>query len=267
LKSKKLLYPYLIWMMIFVLVPLAMVVYYSFTDKNGVFTFDNFKYIVKYADVYLESLEIAFLTTVICLILAYPLALIMSRMKISTQRMVNMLIMLPMWMNFILRICAWMVLLDSNGIINRVLSFIGLGPYNMLYTRGAIVVGMVYNFLPFMVLPLYTVISKIDNSLIEAGQDLGCSGFNILRKIVFPLSIPGIITGITMVFVPSASTFIVSQRLGGYNLIGDTIEQYYVGTSPNMNIGSTLALALMIIILISTAIMNHFDKDDDIVLM
>ncbi len=263
MKSKKLLFPYTVWMAIFVVIPLFMVLYYAFTDKSGTFTLENLQYIPKHLPIYWDSLKVALISTAICLILAYPLALIMANMKASMQRMMNMLIMLPMWMNFILRICAWVIILRPNGILDSILGVFGFGPNTIYHTTTAIVIGVVYNYLPFMVLPIYTSVSKISRSVIEAGEDLGCNSFNVLRRIILPMSIPGIVTGITMVFVPAASTFVISLRLGGYSLIGDTIDQYYKGGSFNMQAGSMLSLVLMVIILISMAIMNRFDNGED----
>jgi len=266
MKSKKPLFPYLIWMGLFVVIPLCMVVYYAFTDRGGAFTLENFRYISANRQVYLDSFKVAFFSTAICLVLAYPLALIMSRMSPRGQRIMNILIMLPMWMNFILRICSLEVILRPSGILNQILSLLNLGGNTIYRTTGAVVIGIVYNYLPFMVLPIYTVMAKISKSLIEAGQDLGCNGWNLLRKVIFPLSVPGVISGITMVFVPAASSFVISARLGGFNLIGDTIEAYYKGEI-NMNAGGMLSFVLMVVIVISIAVMNHFDKDDDIVLV
>ncbi|MEA4831486.1 MAG: ABC transporter permease [Oscillospiraceae bacterium] len=269
MKSRKPFYPYLVWMIFFTVIPLGMVLYYSFTDDAGAFSFDNLKYLTNpyIVRVYIDSLRMAFITTVICLVAGYPFAYIISKMSVNKQRTMNMLIMLPMWMNFLLRIYAWMTLLESNGIINNILVYFGLERQQLINNDGAVITVMIYNFLPFMIIPIYTVMSKIDKSLIEAGQDLGCNGYNIFKRIVFPLSIPGVITGITMVFVPAASTFVISQRLGNGMMIGDAIEQYYVGSSPNINMGSMLSLVLMIIIVISMAIMNRFDKGEDAILI
>lgn len=267
MKSKKPMIPYLVWMAVFIVVPLGMVFYYAFTDQTGAFSLENAEYIVRMKDVYIESFVIAFFSTLICLILAYPFALIMSRMKLRSAAVMNMLLMLPMWMNFILRICAWLMILQPNGVLDKFLSLLGMGGNTIYHSRSAVIIGIVYNYLPFMILPIYTTLSKISKSLIEAGQDLGCNGWKLLTKIIFPLSIPGVITGITMVFVPAASVFVISARLGGSNLIGDTIELYYKGAGANMHIGSMLSLVLMAVIVIGIAIMNHFDKDDDIVLV
>lgn len=246
----------------FTVIPMGMVIYYALT-KDGVFSFENFKHIAMNKEVYLESFQIALLSTAICLVIAYPLALLMSRMSPRGQRMMNILVMLPMWMNFILRICSLEVILMPEGVLNRLL---GLESNPVYYTWVAVVIGIVYNYLPFMVLPLYTVLSKISKSILEAGRDLGCNGWTLLWKVIFPLSVPGVISGITMVFVPAASSFVISSRLGGFNLIGDTIDAYY-NKSFDINAGSMLSFVLMIVIVISMAVMNHFDKDDDIVLV
>lgn len=271
MKSRASLYPYLLWMGIFVLVPLGMVIYYTFTDEQtGAFTFANLEHFIfdrTFLVGCLDSLKIAFLSTLICLIIAYPFAYFLSRMKVRTRTMLNTLVLVPMWMNFILRICAWQVILDNNGIINRLLEVLGFERAILLNTEGAVVIGMVYNFLPFMIIPLYNVMAKIPSSLLEASRDLGCNGAQVFRRIILPLSVPGIISGITMVFVPAASTMVIGPRLGGYNLIGDTINQYISGTTHNIHAGSALSLVLMIIILISMAIMNRFDNGEDAVIM
>lgn len=270
MRSKRLLYPYLVWMALFVIVPLAIIVFYALTDKSGAFSPSNVEYVFKHAPIYLDSLWIAFLSTLFCLVIAYPFSFIMSRMKVNRQRMMNMLVMVPMWMNFILRIAAWILILDNNGILNRLLMALGVERDALpafLNTEGAVVVGMVYNFLPFMILPIYSVMAKIPNSLIEASRDLGCNGFQIFRRVILPLSVPGIITGITMVFVPAASTVVIAPRLGGYNLVGDQIDQFFKGSANNMNAGSMLSLVLMIVILISIAIMNRFDSGEDTAIM
>lgn len=263
MKSKKPLIPYLFWMAAFVIIPLGMVGYYAFTGADGSIDLSNFKYILQNKEVYADSFLIALISTAICLLVGYPLALIMARMSPRGQRMMNILIMLPMWMNFILRICALEVLLMPEGVINHLLN---LESNPVYYTWIAVVIGIVYNYLPFMVLPIYTVLSKISPPVLEAGRDLGCNGWTLLWKIIFPLSVPGVISGITMVFVPAASSFVIAKRLGGFNLIGDTIDSYY-NTNFDMNAGSILSFVLMIVIVISMAVMNHFDKDDDIVLV
>lgn len=261
--SRKPLIPYVVWMALFVVIPMIIVIYYAFTDESGAFTLENLQVIPKYGPVILDSLKIALISTVICLVLAYPFALIMTNMKVSSQRMMNMIIMLPMWMNFILRIVAWVVILQPNGLLDNILGIFGFGRNTIYHTEAAIVIGIVYNYLPFMILPIYTTLSKISKPLIEASRDLGCNGFNVLRKVIFPLSIPGVITGITMVFVPAASVIVISTRLGGYKLVGDVIESYFKGAGANMNAGSMLSFVLMFIIVICMAIMNKFDNGED----
>ncbi len=262
MKSKKLSIPYLIWMLVFTMIPLVMIVITAFADRSGNFSLEPFKRAFEQTGVFTKSLWIAFISTVICLVLSYPLAYMITKMKRSTQRMVIMLLMIPMWMNFLLRIYAWIILLQDNGPIDTVLSFFGIhGKY--INNTGAVVVGMVYEYLPFMVLPIYTVMSKIDVGLIEAAQDLGSNGFDVFRRIIFPLSIPGIISGITMVFVPSASTFLVAQYLGGNDdiMIGDLIDRYF-GTDQNM--AAALSLVLMVFIFVFLVIMNLFGDEEAI---
>lgn len=258
--------PYTVWMAIFVLVPIALVVYYALTNENGSFTATNLMAIVKYGKQFGWSVLLALISTVICLLLAYPLAYSISRMKTRRQSTMVMLVMLPMWMNFLIRTYAWMTILENNGLINRFVRLFGLSGFNMINTKGAIVLGMVYNFLPYMILPIYTVLTKIETSNIEAAQDLGASNAQVFRRVLFPMSVPGIISGITMVFVPAVSTFVISQLLGGGKtfLIGDIIEMHFLGNggAPDYNVGASLSLVLMVMILISMAIMNHFDKDE-----
>lgn len=262
MKSRKPLTPYLFWMAAFVVIPLGMVFYYAFTGKDGSFSLSNFKYIAINKEVYLDSFWIALISTLICLVIAYPLALVMTRMSLRGQRMVNILIMLPMWMNFILRICSLEVIFKSGGVLDQILGF----PNSIYHTSAAVIIGIVYNYLPFMVLPLYTVLGKISKSVLEAGRDLGCNGWLLLWKVIFPLSIPGVISGVTMVFVPAASAFVISNRLGNFWLIGDTIDSYYTKNF-DLNAASVLSFVLMVVIVISILVMNHFDKDDEIVLV
>lgn len=261
--------PYLLWMAVFIIVPLVMVAYFAVTTPDGSFTLDNLAAVSQYTNIFIRSIWLAAIATVICLIIAYPLALILARLDKSYQSTVLMIVMLPMWMNFLLRTYAWMTLLGNNGLINEFLGLFGLGPFKMLNTQGAVVLGMVYNYLPYMILPLYTVISKIDHRIIEAAQDLGCNSAKTLIKVTIPLSMPGIMSGITMVFVPAISTFIISRMLGGGSnlLIGDLIEMQFLGNSYNPNLGSAISLVLMVIILLIMTILNQFDSDDDKVLM
>lgn len=261
--------PYLLWMAVFIIVPLIMVAYFAFTTADGAFTLDNLAAVSQYSNIFIRSIWLAAIATVICLIISYPLALILARIDKSYQSTVLMIVMLPMWMNFLLRTYAWMTLLGNNGLINAFLGLFGLGPFKMLNTQGAVVLGMVYNYLPFMILPLYNVLAKLDKNVIEAAQDLGCNNTRTLLKVIVPLSMPGIMSGITMVFVPAISTFIISRMLGGGSnlLIGDLIEMQFLGNSYNPNLGAAISLVLMVIILLIMTILNQFDEDDDRVLM
>ena len=263
--TSKLMSPYAVWALLFTVVPLGMVVYFAFTTADGGFTLDNIAQIGSYAKTYGVSIWLGFLATMICLLLGYPLAYIISKFKGMSQRTLVMLIMLPQWMNFLLRTYAWMTILEGNGILNSLLGKIGLGPFEMINTRGAVVLGMVYNFLPFMVLPIYSVLSKLDNRITEAAQDLGANSFNVFRRITLPLSLPGIMSGITMVFVPAVSSFVISQLLGGGKemLIGDIIEMFFVGSAPDYNVGSALSLVLMLLMLVTMTLMNQFDNSEE----
>lgn len=269
MKRKLLASPYLVWMTVFIVVPIIMVAYFAFTDEAGKFTLEYVANVAQYSNIFVRSIWLAAIATVICLLIAYPIAFILARMNKNTRSTMLLIVMLPMWMNFLLRTYAWMTLLGNNGLINQFLGLIGLGPVKMLNTQGAVVLGMVYNYLPYMILPLYSVIVKIDMSLLEAAADLGCNGFKAAAKVIVPLSIPGIMSGITMVFVPAISTFIISRMLGGGGnlLIGDLIEMQFLGTSYNPNLGAGISLVLMVIILLIMTIMNQFDVDDDKVLM
>ena len=263
--------PFSSWMVVFVLVPMALVVYYAFTNADGTFTLENLKWIYTYRSTMILSLQLAFIATCICLVLAYPIAYSMSRASEKIQRNATLIIMLPMWMNFLVRTYSWMTILENQGLINSALRGIAglmgseFDGFQLINNRGAIVLGMVYNFLPYMILPIYTSLTKIDNSLLEAARDLGSNGFHVFKRVILPLSVPGIISGITMVFIPSISTFIISRILGGGKdfLIGDLIEDYFLGNSGvvNYNIGAALSMVLMILILVATFFMNHFDKD------
>lgn len=254
--------PYIIWMVVFTMIPIVLILFYAFTNSSGSFSFEPMVKAFGYSDIFLRSLWIALISTAICFVLAYPLAYIMSRQKRSVQNLLTMLIMIPMWMNFILRIYAWVILLESGGPIDNALSAFGIH-LTLNNNRGAVILGMVYEYLPFMVLPLYTVMSKIDYRLIEAAQDLGANKLSVLRKVVFPLSVPGIISGITMVFVPTASTFLVAQYLGGIDdtMIGDVIEQIF---QSDRNTGSAIALILMVTILIFLIVLNLFGDEEAI---
>lgn len=262
MKSRKLSIPYILWMLVFTMIPLVMIGITAFTDNSGSFSLDAFASAFQYTNVFLKSLWIALISTVLCLIIAYPLAYMLSQMRKSTQNMVVMLLMIPMWMNFLLRIYAWVLILQNGGPLDTLLSLIGIhGSYGN--NTAAVIVGMVYEYMPFMLLPIYTVMGKIDKGLIEAAQDLGSNRFAVFKKVVFPLSIPGIISGITMVFVPSASTFVVAQYLGGTDdiMIGDIIDKIFF---TNNHIGSAISLVLMVFILVFLVLMNLFGDEEAI---
>ena len=256
--------PHVVWAILFVIAPLIFVAYFSFTDVNGAFTFENFSGLFEYKDAFLRSICYSLIATLICFLIGYPLAYAIVGTKPKTQKMLIMMVMLPMWINFLIRTYSLMNIIEANGLINSVLTSVGLDRINMINTGGAVVFGMVYNYLPYMVLPIYTVMEKMDNRLIEAASDLGCNGFQVLTKVIFPLSASGIVSGITMVFVPSVSTFYISQKLGGgkYQLIGDAIERQFQ-KAYDYNLGSALSFVLMILIFISMAVMNAFDSDED----
>ncbi|MBQ8343738.1 MAG: ABC transporter permease [Clostridia bacterium] len=257
--------PHIVWSVLFIIAPLIFVLYYAFTDKEGHFSFANFGELLQasYLEIFMRSVCFAFLATVICLVIAYPIAYFISKAKPKTQKILIMLVMLPMWMNFLIRTYSWMALLEDTGIINSFLGLFGIGPIHMINTAGAVILGMVYNYLPYMIIPIHSVLSKIDNRLLEAASDLGSNPLTVITKVVFPLSIPGIISGITMVFVPSISTFYISQKLGGgnFDLIGDTIERQFQ-TAYNYNLGASMSLVLMLLIIISMTILNKYADDD-----
>lgn len=258
-------YPYLAWSTIFIVVPLLIVLFFSFTTKTNSgysFTLENYTRLMssQYFGIFSTSIWLALLSTIACLIIGYPVAYIISQMKVSKRNFLIMLFILPMWMNFLLRTYAWLPILGKTGIVNTLLDKIGIAPVSFLYNDGAVLLGMVYNFLPFMVLPLYTILIKIDKDLINAAADLGANRFNIFIKIILPLSVPGILSGITMVFMPAVSTFVISRLLGGgqYMLLGNLIEQQYT-TMGDWNFGSAISIFMMIIILIFMAITSKFD--------
>ena len=256
--------PYLVWAALFIIVPLIFVVYYSLVDAGGAFTLDYIKSIGRYKDIMLNSIWLGFVATIICLVIAYPLAYIMARSTKNVQRTMMMLVMLPMWMNLLIRTYSLMILLQDTGIINALLGALHLSNLHMINTRGAVILGMVYNYIPYMILPLYSIMAKIDYGLVEAAQDLGASRTAVLRKVILPLSLPGIASGFTMVFVPSVSTFYISKKLGGstFSLIGDIIEMQFKSAN-NYNLGAALSLILMVLILLCMAIMNRFTGEDD----
>lgn len=257
--------PYLIWMVLFTLIPLGVVGYYALTDPaTGAFTLGNIRQLGMYLPVLWTSIVYSLVSAVICLILGYPVAYYIARTDAVTQKFLYMLVMLPMCMSFLLRTLAWVGLLQDTGIINNLLAAIGLPRLRMIRTPGAVVLGMVYNYLPYMILPLYSTIVKIDRRLIEAAEDLGCNGILVFQKVILPLSVPGILSGMTMVFVPAVSTFYISQKLGGTDtvLIGDVIErQFKQGNNPNL--GAALSIVLMILVFVCTGIMNRFGGDEE----
>jgi len=258
--------PHIVWAILFIIAPLLFVIYYAFTDENGAFTFENIKALMSpnYLTIFVRSISFALAATAICLIIAYPIAFFISRTKDRTQKFLITLVMLPMWMNFLIRTYSWMAIIEDTGFLNSILAKVGLGPVHLINTSGAVVLGMVYNFLPYMILPIYSVMAKLDKRYIEAAADLGCNGFQVMRRVILPLSFSGIVSGITMVFVPSVSTFYISQKLGGgnFDLIGDTIERQFM-TNKDYNMGSAISLVLMVIIIVSTTILNKFSDEDE----
>ena len=258
--------PYYLWAAIFIVVPVLMVVYYAFTNESGSFTFDNIIALKDYGHTFLISIVYSLIATAVCLIIAYPFAYVMSRKGPASQRIMMMLVMLPMWMNLLIRTYSWMNILERNGIINNLLEMVGIGPLKLIGTPTAVIFGMIYNYLPYMILPIYTVMSKIDKSLLESAEDLGSNAFSKLRRVILPLSIPGVVSGITMVFVPCVSTFYISQKLGGINdvLVGDMIEQEIIYKN-NYSLGSALSLVLMILVLVSMAVLNRFSDSEEII--
>ena len=269
--------PYVVWMAIFVVAPIVIMVIYAFQDAAGGFTLGNFVKMGGYGEVFVRSFKLAIIATIICLLVGYPVSYWMSREKASFQRVAMVLIMLPMWMNFLLRTYSWMTILENNGLLNQFFQKIGLiSLYNhltgsdltyfpMMNTQGAVVLGMVYNYLPFMILPIYSVIVKLDYSLLEAARDLGANSVTVFRKVILPLSLPGVLSGITMVFVPSVSTFAISQMLGGGTemLLGDLIERQFLGGAYNPQLGAAISLVMMIIVVVCMLVMNRFGEGEE----
>jgi len=256
--------PYTVWSVIFIVVPLLIVVYYSFTDKSGAFTMENIYELSEYKEIFVTSVWYSVIATLITLLISYPFAYFLSRQSEKSRQFQMMLVMLPMWMNLLIRTYSWMNILEKNGIINNVLQAIGMAePIKFIGTPGAVIFGMVYNYLPYMILPIYTVMSKIEPSLLEAAEDLGCNGWGKLRRVIMPLSLPGVVSGITMVFIPSVSTFYISQKLGDGKimLVGDAIERQ-MQAQYNYNLGASISLVLMIMIIVSMAVMNKFSDGE-----
>ncbi|MBR2740929.1 MAG: ABC transporter permease [Oscillospiraceae bacterium] len=265
-----LLGPYTVWAFVFIVVPLGFVAYYAFTDNSFSFTFDNItrfftatsqsgdSEVRTYLLIFWRSLKLAFISTVICLLAGYPMAYIMSRADSRKQKIMMTLIMIPMWMNFLIRTYAWMTILQDTGILNGFLAKVGLGKVHIIGTESAVVIGMVYDYLPYMILPIYSVMAKMDLKLIEAARDLGCNSYGVFRRVIFPLSMPGVLSGINMVLIPSVSTFYISQKLGNgkFFLIGDAIEGQYVAN--NLHFAAAMAFILMVILIIMMALIKKF---------
>ena len=257
--------PYVVWDIIFIVAPLVFVVYYSFTTKSGDFTFDNITALSRFIPTFIRSIWFGIEATIICLVIAFPTAYIISQRTDRIQRTMVLLVMLPMWTSFLIRTYSWMLILDNNGIINSVLTSLNQAPVRLLGSN-AVVLGMVYNFLPYMILPIYSVMAKLDYSMVEAAQDLGGNRATVIKRCIIPMSMPGVVSGITMVFVPSVSTFYISQKLGGgIDLIGDVIERQFQLTQ-NYNLGASISLVLMVLILVSMAVMNKFSDEGEMVL-
>ena len=269
--------PYVVWMGIFVVAPIIIMVIYAFSNGEGGFTWDNFAQMGAYGSVFLRSFKLALIATAVCLLVGYPVSYWLSREGVSFQRIAMVLIMLPMWMNFLLRTYSWMTILENNGLLNQLFQKLGIiALYNnitgseieyfsMIGTQGAVVLGMVYNYLPFMILPIYSVIVKLDGSLIEAARDLGADNVTVFRKVILPLSLPGVLSGITMVFVPSVSTFAISRMLGGGTelLLGDLIERQFLGGAYNPQLGAAISLVMMAVVVICMLVMNRFGEGEE----
>lgn len=278
--------PFAVWMVLFTVVPLGIVAWFAFTDAQGSFTLDNIRAIGDYAGTFLDSIAQGGLATILCLVLAYPLAFSIARSSERVQQTMVLIVMLPMWMNFLLRTYSWMSILENNGLLNQLFQQIGLidlynqiamhfasdpaayvpiDHFQMIGTQGAVVLGMVYNYLPFMILPIYSVLVKLDHSLIEAARDLGASSVQVFRKVILPLSLPGVLSGITMVFVPSVSTFAISRLLGGGTqmMLGDLIEQQFLGGAYNPQLGAAIALVMMAIVVVCMLVMNRFGDGEE----
>ena len=262
--SQVLAAPHIVWSVLFIVVPLFIMLYFAFTNADGGFTLENIKQIGMYKKAFGISILYAAIATVITLLLAYPMAYFMTKVNISSQRMLMMIVMIPMWMNFLIRTYSWITILANTGLINTFLGKLGFEPLKLINTPGAVILGMVYDFIPYMILPIYSVMSKIDKSLLEASEDLGSNAFNKFRRVILPLSRPGIISGITMVFVPSVSTFYNSQKLGGNKtmLVGDVIEYFFNAGPDYYNVASAISMVLMVMILVCMVIMNRFSDDD-----
>ena len=259
--------PYIIWSGLFIVIPLFLIIFFAFTKSdNGTysFTLNNFKELMQpmYFRIFYRSIRLALMSTILCLLIGYPAAYIIAKSKARRQSVLLMLVIVPMWMNFLLRTYAWSAILGRNGVLNTILTAIGLPAMNILYTDSAVMLGMVYNFLPFMIIPIYTILTKMDQDLINAAKDLGANSTQVFTKVIFPLSMPGVVSGITMVFMPAVSTFVISKLLGGgqFMFIGNLIEQQFMSVG-DWHFGSAISIFMMIVILISMALMNKFSDD------
>ena len=262
--------PYVFWMAVFVVIPLVLIVVYAFTNFDGEFTLENFSNIDVFLQVFGNSVVLALIATAICLLIAYPFSYFLAQESAVVRKVAMLLIMLPMWMNFLLRTYAWMSILENNGFLNQFLGLFGIGPLHIINTDVAVVLGMVYNFLPFMILPIFSVIDKLDRRYIEAAQDLGANKRETFRRVIFPLSLPGVLSGVTMVFIPSISTFAISKLLGGGMsfLLGDLIEMQFLGSAYNPHLGSAISLMMLVLVVIATLITNRFgDGEEGVVMM
>jgi len=269
--------PYVGWMALFVVAPIILMVIYAFSTADGSFTLENFANMGTYAVVFGRSFKLALIATAICLLIGYPVSYMMAKEGPTFQRLAMVLIMLPMWMNFLLRTYSWMSILENNGLLNQFFSSIGLfhlinsifgteiEHFKMIGTQGAVVLGMVYNYLPFMILPIYSVIVKLDHSLLEAARDLGADSVGVFRKVILPLSLPGVLSGVTMVFVPSVSTFAISRLLGGGTqmMLGDLIEQQFLGGAYNPQLGAAISMVMMVIVVVCMVVMNRFGEGEE----
>ena len=270
MKTKTPAIPYIVWMAVFVVVPLLLIVVYAFTNYDGKFTTENFTNIDVFLQVCGNSLYLAAVATGICLLIAYPFAYFLAQTGPAVRKVAMLFIMLPMWMNFLLRTYAWMSILENHGFLNQLLELVGLPPLHIINTDAAVILGMVYNFLPFMILPIFSVIEKLDRRYIEAAQDLGAGKVQIFRRVIFPLSVPGVISGVMMVFIPSISTFAISKLLGGGMsfLLGDLIEMQFLGSAYNPHLGSAISLMMLLLVIIAMLIMNRFgDGEEGAVMM
>ena len=279
MKNKRSLFtvPYVVWMALFVVIPIIIMLVYAFAKADGGATLENFTGMGTYTSVFLRSFWLALIATVVCLLIGYPISYVMAKEGPRFQKVAMALIMLPMWMNFLLRTYSWMSILENNGLLNQLFRNIGLiDLYNhltganiqyfqMLRTPGAVVLGMVYNYLPFMILPIYSVILKLDHSLVEAARDLGANSAGVFRRVTLPLSLPGVLSGVTMVFVPSVSTFAISRLLGGgtQTMLGDLIEQQFLGGAYNPHLGAAISMVMMVIVVLCMVVMNHFVEGEE----